>query len=112
MSISWEISGAFLAPFAYGLFWKRVTKAAVWASFISGIGITVVHMFIFSLGLFPNINIPQTSFSIASPINAGAVAMLVGLVLVPIVSILTKKPDASQVEEVFECFELEREASK
>lgn len=113
MSISWgALAGAFLAPFVYGLFWKRVTKAAVWASFISGVGITVVHMFIFSLGLFPDMKVPQTSFSIASPINAGAVAMLVGLVIVPIVSVLTKKPDESQVEEVFECFELERAASK
>ncbi len=34
MGISWgALAGAFLAPFLYGLYWKRVTKAAVWASF-------------------------------------------------------------------------------
>ena len=47
MGISWgALAGAFLAPFLYGLYWKRVTKAAVWASFIAGVGITVSNMFI------------------------------------------------------------------
>lgn len=37
MGISWgALAGAFLAPFLYGLFWKRTTKAAVWASFFTG----------------------------------------------------------------------------
>lgn len=40
MGISWgALAGAFLAPFMYGLYWKGVTKAAVWASFASGVGI-------------------------------------------------------------------------
>ena len=44
MSISWgALAGAFLAPFMYGLFSKKITKPAVWASFITGVGITVVH---------------------------------------------------------------------
>ncbi|MED9807442.1 MAG: sodium/solute symporter, partial [Lachnospiraceae bacterium] len=35
MGISWgALAGAFLAPFMYGLYWKGVTKSAVWASFI------------------------------------------------------------------------------
>ena len=45
MSISWgALAGAFLAPFLYGLYWKGVTKAAVWACFISGVGITTSNM--------------------------------------------------------------------
>ncbi|MCR5773831.1 MAG: sodium/solute symporter, partial [Lachnospiraceae bacterium] len=73
MGISWgALAGAFLAPFLYGLYWKRVTRAAVWASFASGIVITVINMF------------PATKF-IQSPINAGAAAMIVGLVIVPVV---------------------------
>ena len=68
MGISWgALAGAFLAPFLYGLYWKGVTKAAVWASFVVGVGITVVNMFI---PLF------------ASPINAGAAAMIAGLIVV------------------------------
>ena len=91
MGISWgALAGAFLAPFLYGLYWKGVTKAAVWASFACGVGITVANMFI--------------KF-IASPINAGAVAMVAGLIVVPVVSLITPKMKKEEVEEVFECLE-------
>lgn len=108
MSISWgALAGAFLAPFMYGLFWKGVTKAAVMASFISGVGITVVHMAYYTLaghtGTLWGINL-------ASPINAGAFAMLFGLILVPIVSLITKQKDADKAlaEEIFKCYEQEQ----
>ena len=42
-----------------------------------------------------------------SPINAGAFCMLAGLIIVPVVSLLTKKPDKAQVEEVFSCYNKE-----
>ena len=91
MGISWgALAGAFLAPFMYGLYWKGVTKAAVWASFITGVGITVSNMFI---------------GYIASPINAGAIAMLAGLVVVPVVSLLSPKMDKGTVEKIFECYD-------
>ena len=91
MGISWgALAGAFLAPFMYGLYWKGVTKAAVWASFITGVGITVSNMFI---------------GYIASPINAGAIAMLAGLVVVPVVSLLSPKMDKGTVKKIFECYD-------
>ncbi len=91
MGISWgALAGAFLAPFMYGLYSKKVTKTAVWASFIVGVGITVSNIYI--------------KF-IASPINAGAAAMIAGLIIVPIVSAVTKKPDSAYVEEIFSCYE-------
>ena len=84
MGISWgALAGAFLAPFLYGLYWKGVTRAAVWASFACGVGITVSNLFL--------------SY-IASPINAGALAMLAGLVIVPAVSLITPKPDKKLVD--------------
>ena len=90
MGISWgALAGAFLAPFLYGLYWKGVTKAAVWASFICGVGITLSNM-IFQF--------------IASPINAGAVAMIAGLIVVPVVSLLTPKMKKETVEETFTCY--------
>jgi SSS family solute:Na+ symporter len=111
MSISWgALAGAFLAPFMYGLFSKKITKAAVWASLISGVGITVVHMCLFSLGWFPELVETVASkgwkLSVMSPLNAGAFAMLFGLVLVPIVSFFTKQKeeDKKNTEEVFTCF--------
>lgn len=91
MGISWgALAGAFLAPFLYGLYWKGVTKAAVWASFVTGVGITVSNM----LWKY-----------IASPINAGAIAMLAGLVVVPVVSVITPKLEKDKVEELFSCYE-------
>ncbi len=91
MGISWgALAGAFLAPFLYGLYWKGVTKAAVWASFAAGVGITVSNMFL---------------HYIASPINAGAVAMIAGLVIVPVVSVVTPKPEKEKMDALFECYE-------
>lgn len=91
MGISWgALAGAFLAPFMYGLYWKGVTKSAVWASFICGVGITVSNMFF---------------HFIASPINAGAIAMVAGLIVVPVVSLITSKLSGDKVNEIFECYE-------
>ena len=115
MSISWgALAGAFLAPFMYGLFWKGVTKAAVVVSFICGVGITTVHMCLYTLK-WGNLDLPQSigGLSLASPINAGAFAMLFGLIIVPIVSLITKqKPeDKENTERVFECYAKENKAA-
>ena len=91
MGISWgALAGAFLAPFLYGLYWKGVTKAGVWASFICGVGITVSNMFL--------------KF-IASPINAGAVAMIAGLIVTPLVSLVTPKLENQFLGKIFMCYD-------
>ena len=91
MGISWgALAGAFLAPFMYGLYWKGVTKASVWASCAAGVGITVANMFF--------------KF-IASPINAGAIAMIAGLIIVPIVSLITPKMKKEKVDKIFTCLD-------
>ena len=110
MSISWgALSGSFIAPFLYGLFWKGVTKAAVWASFISGVGITVTHMILSNGALFGHSFVFPTGLPInlASPINAGAFAMLFGLILVPVVSWITPKIKKEVIEDAFAGYDIQ-----
>ncbi len=90
MGISWgALAGAFLAPFLYGLFSKRVTKASVWVCFIYGVGITLANIFL----------------NFMNPINCGAAAMLGGLVIVPLVSLFTPKMDKAKVDQMFTCYD-------
>ncbi len=98
MGISWgALAGAFLAPFLYGLYSKRTSKLAVWTSFIFGSGIMVLNMLFRSS--FPTL--------LQSPINCGVIAMLAGLILVPIVSLITPRPNKEKVDEMFSCYDRE-----
>ena len=92
MGVSWgALAGAFLAPFLYGLTMKRTSKLAVWVSFIFGAGIMVVNL------------LARASFPVwlQSPINCGAFAMIVGLIIVPIVSLITPAPEKGIVDNAF-----------
>ncbi len=96
MGISWgALAGAFLAPFLYGLYWKGTTKAACWCSFLFSTVVMLANIFV--ADAFPAL--------LRSPINAGAFCMLSGLVLVPVVSLFTKKPDRALVEGAFSCYD-------
>ena len=96
MGVSWgALAGAFLAPFLYGLYWKGASRAGVWVSFIFSSVVMLLNVFI--RAKFPPI--------LQSPINAGAFCMLAGLVIVPIVSLLTPKPDRKVVDDAFACYD-------
>jgi len=90
MSFSWgTIAGSFLAPFLYGLYWKGTTKAGAWAGFIAGFACSMGGTIIYGMNakLAPNI---------------GAVAMLVSLIVVPVISYMTKKIPEKHLEQVFD----------
>ncbi len=96
MGVSWgALAGAFLAPFLYGLYWKKTTRAAVWVSFIWGAGVMTLNLLF--RDLFPVL--------LQSPINCGAFVMLVSLVLVPVVSWITPKMDKNVVDHCFSCYD-------
>ena len=102
MGVSWgALAGAFLAPFLYGLYWKRTTKAAVAVSFVFGVGLELVQLLI-SLGFISVADIPVLSFVFRNSLYSGVFAMLGGLVLVPVVSLLTKKTTPENVDAAFE----------
>ena len=92
MGVSWgALAGAFLAPFLYGLYMKRTSLASVWVSFIFGAGIMTLNLFFRSA--FPPF--------LQSPINCGAFAMVAGLIIVPVVSFLTPRPDQRIIDFAF-----------
>ena len=95
MGISWgALAGSFLAPFLYSLYWKGTTKASCWASFVFGSGLMVVNM----------VARDALPVLLRSPINCGVVAMLAGFVIVPLVSVVTKAPDARFMDALFACY--------
>ena len=102
MGVSWgALAGAFLAPFLYGLYWKKTTASAAWASFLFGSGFMTCNMLFRSH--FPVL--------LQSPINAGAFAMVAGLILVPVVSLITPKLETAFVDAAFSCYERKTEVA-
>ena len=99
MSFSWGVvSGCFIGPYIWGLFSKRITKAGAIAGMIAGLASVAIPTLIMTL---------TTGFSSAaakSP-EMGVIAMAVSFVVVPLVSLMTKKPDPAHVEEVFSCYQ-------
>ncbi len=96
MGVSWgALAGAFLAPFLYGLYWRGTTKIACWVSFIFSTAVMLANIFVRSA--FPAL--------LQSPINAGAFCMIAGLILVPVVSLFTPKPDKNLINDAFSCYE-------
>ena len=100
MGISWgALAGAFLAPYLCSLYSKKITKVSVWVSFICGVGIMAANMICTFAG------VPFINAFFSSPINAGVLAMLSGLIIVPAVSMITPKPDKAQMDEMFSCYD-------
>ena len=103
MGVSWgALAGAFLAPFLYGLYWKKATTISVWVSFVFGTGFMVCNMFFRSY--FPSF--------LQSPINAGAFVMIAGLIIVPVVSLFTPKLESSFIDATFSCYERKTEVKR
>ena len=98
MGVSWgAMAGAFLAPFMYSLYSKKVTTASCWACFLFGTVLMTANMLIR----------PEFPAILQSPINAGAFAMLAGLIIVPVVSAVTPAPDKNLVDHAFTCYDKE-----
>lgn len=105
MGVSWgALAGAFLAPFLYGLYWKKTTKAAVVVSFIYGVGLEIIQLFI-SLGAFKFADGTFLSFVFTNSLYSGVFAMVGGLIIVPIVSLLTQKTLPEKTDEMFSCYD-------
>ena len=88
MSLSWGVvAGSFMAPFLYGLYWKRTSRAGVLAGIVTGMALAVGLFFI--LG-------PDNS-----PI-ASTIAMIAPFGVVPLVSAFTPAPPQASVAKAFD----------
>lgn len=100
MSFSWGlVSGCFIGPYIWGLFSRKITKIGAYAGILSGLLTVGGATLVITL---------TSSFSAAaakSP-EMGVVAMAVSMVVVPLVSALTKnsKQEAQRVDEIFRCY--------
>jgi len=95
MSFSWGVvAGSFIGPFIWGLYWKGTTKAGAWAGLLSGI-VVVGGLLIYNC-----MTIGFTAAKSFAP-QFGVAAMVVSIVIVPIVSLITKKYSAEHVENAF-----------
>ena len=104
MGVSWgALAGAFLAPFLYGLYYKKTTKAAVAVSFVYGVGLEIIQLCI-SLGLFKFSEGSFLSFVFTNSLYSGVFAMVGGLILVPVVSLITQKTKPEDADGMFECY--------
>ena len=100
MSFSWGVvSGCFIGPYVWGLFSKKITKAGAYAGMIAGLvtvgGATLIITLI-------------SDFATAAKMSPemGVAAMAISSIIVPIVSLFTKKKPAEEqrVNELFECY--------
>ena len=100
MSFSWGIvSGCFIGPYIWGLFSKKITKIGAFAGVISGL-VTVG-----GATLVITLNSGFGAAASKSP-EMGVAAMAISFVIVPVVSLLTKKKEKNaRVEEIFTCYD-------
>lgn len=87
MALSWgAVAGAFMAPFFYGLYWKRATHTSVVISMVIAIAV--------------NVSLYYWLGSAKSPI-AASISMIVPFIVIPIISFVTKPPKNEILEKAF-----------
>ena len=105
MSYSWgAVSGAFIGPFIWGLYSKKITRAGAWAGILGGLTTVVCMTLIYTVsqpslathGLYKAFQ----DASKDSPIF-GVCAMAASLILVPVVSLFTKPLPKETVDKAF-----------
>ena len=98
MSFSWGVvSGCFIGPYIWGIFSKEITKAGAYTGVLSGLLVVGISTLVISL---------NSGFSAAaakSP-EMGVSAMAVSMIVVPLISLVTKNKDKERVEEIFTCY--------
>ncbi len=100
-SFSWGVvAGCFIGPYIWGLYWKGTTRAGAWCGMLTGLvvvgGGTLWYVLTCPDG-------PAAGFTLASSMsqNMGVVALIASVIVVPVVSLFTKKYDQAHLANVF-----------
>ena len=107
MALSWgTLSGCFFGPFVIGLYSKKITKAACYASMIGGLVFTIACTIIFGAltvdgGFGAGFGKVLQAGVALSPLT-GVLCMVFSIVITLIVSTFTKKPSDEIIHEAFE----------
>ena len=104
MGISWgTLSGCFIGPFVLGVTWKKVTKPAVWASFIGSLVLTVglvIFLGYDKAGYAVDFGTAiKTGISLSPMI--GVICMAYSMIVTFVVSLLTKPLPKQVIEKSF-----------
>lgn len=105
MGLSWgTLSGCFIGPFVIGMISKKVTEKACWASIIGSLVLTVVLLIVLGYdqnGWACSFGVALQSGISSSPL-IGVICMAYSLIITPIVSAFTKKPNEQTLFNAFE----------
>ncbi len=95
MSFSWGVvSGSFIGPYFFGLYWRKTTTYGAWVGMLGGI---------LTIGILTIIQTASAGFSSAisnAPVY-GVLAMAVSMMSTAIVSLFTPKIDSSIIDKAF-----------
>jgi len=98
MSLSWGcLAGCFSGPYIYGLYSKKITAAAVMTSLISGVTLTIGLVITFGAVEGGSTFGEIIKLGIARSPLIGVICMAFSMIITPVVSIFTKKPDPEKV---------------
>jgi len=87
MVMSWgALAGVFLAPYIYGLFWRRTTKLGAFAGIFAGLFCAFTLFMLWGKNGIP---------------LAGAITMFVPLMVVPVVSLFSSPPKQELLDQAF-----------
>jgi SSS family solute:Na+ symporter len=101
MSLSWgAVAGAFMAPFFYGLYWKRATHHGVVAGMVSGLVISILLFYQVGNQCAQVAGIYKALGGMTPPI-AASIGMIVPFIVVPVVSMFTAPPKKELLDKAF-----------
>ncbi len=104
MSFSWGIvSGAFIGPYVWGIYSKKITKAGAYAGMLSGLLVVIISTIVITIMGMSDDTTLSVAFKMASSKapEMGCAAMAVSVVIVPIVSAFTKKFNEEHIQKCF-----------